>query len=199
MIRGMIEIGLAICLALPWHAFGAETARNEQPAGEVKTAGELRSLAENIRLGRAVREFAEEFALFDTQLYGRLQDNEGRREQIQELSGEISGANLKIGEVRLQIEDGRGDFNPGDTGGMTPDERAIMEEVKQLESDVAVMEQRMYELYTLSLLPATSELLDASRWENLLYSGSTRDLLGLIEVTLEAVVREEKSGHSGNR
>ncbi|MBW7998008.1 MAG: hypothetical protein FVQ81_15865 [Candidatus Glassbacteria bacterium] len=188
MIRRMIETGLAILLALPLHVFGAETARNGQPAGEVEAAGELRSLAENIRLGRAVREFAEEFALFDTQLYGRLQDNESQQVRMQQLSGEISDANQQIDQAMEQIDHDRIDLIGGGFEGMTPAERAIIEEVKQLESDVAAMEQRMNELHALSPLPATSELLDASRWEDLLYSGSTRDLLELIESTLNVSV-----------
>lgn len=189
MIRGVIEIGLAVLLALPLQAFSQQADRGSQTVELDKLRTELRTLADNIRLGRAVQEFSEEFSLFDSRLYGRVIDNQDRQERMEQLSVDINTNNQLIEQARSQL-DNRGDFVGSEIDEMTQAERDVLAaEMQQLESDVAVMENQIHTLQMMSLMPANSELLDASLWEVFPGYGSTQDILELIDNRLELMAQ----------
>jgi hypothetical protein len=184
MIKFVIEISLAVLMALPLQAFSAEEAVAGSGDREAQSEAGLRNLAENIRLGRSVLEFAEEYSMFDTQLYGSLPDKSQNQESIRQLNEDIRSTGSRLGQAMnkmdMLISGDRG--SPGIDFNET--EQEVAAEVKKLESELSDMNGRLEELNNQSMLGGDSELLDGSLWDGQMQFANTIELLEWIERTL---------------
>ena len=189
MIRGIIEISLAVALALPLSVCGAKagtvTAQRQQPVE--KTLVMLDGLQERVRLNRAVTEFAEEFSMFDNQLYGHVDKPEDKQEQLSELNAVIREKNGRLQEIITLLNNDRDGYgfagswveNTGDGY------REIMQEMSSLTSELASMQGQMNTLLMTNLLPGENLVLEASHWDGLFAGEAIRNILELVDSSLE--------------
>ena len=186
MLRKMFEIFLAVMVALPLNMRAAEAAE-QNPALSVKsTRAALSALAERIRLSRSVMEFAEEYSMFDSQLYGTLPDKTNNRQSILQLNEEIRSTNSKLGQAMYKMDMMTNGVAPGDGWYRDETPEEVAAEVENLESQLASMNDRLGELQNQGVLGGESEIMDGSLWEDFLECGSTMELLDLIDESLSA-------------
>ncbi len=196
MIREIMEIGLAAMLVLPVSLFCAQAGNQAQQSQQI-SVGELEvidRLDERIRLDRSVIEFAEEFSLFDDQLYGSLNNKDEQRERIAELNDEINITSDKLEQVQYTLLNGSESLVGNTPQDLIRSEQEIMEEVDLLESKLSSMMERVNELAVQSLFPGVNVVLEISRWDDPLASGATRDILEVLEKSIESVRNRDVSG-----
>ena len=202
MFKLVIEISLAALLVLPLPTFAAQSGRTGGGQAAEQRGESLRALAEQVRLGRSVVEFAEEFSLFDSQLYGALPDKSSNRESILQLNEEIRSTNSRLGQALNKMDLVVNGIDGAFSGDREVTEQEVAAEVRQLENELAAMNGRMGELNNQVLLEGESELLDGTLWDELLVAGGTRDLLEMIDESLEAealATDGESSAPEGNK
>jgi hypothetical protein len=184
VIRGLIEIGLALALAMPAGLFCAQDGIQAQQS--LRNPGQslevLDGLDERIRLDRSVMEFSQEFSMFDDQLYGRLDNGEDR---VEELNNEIDSASDRLAQANYVLINGA-DRNDGNCLADLPcTEKALRAEVDQLEGELESMKEQMSELAVRSLFPGRNVVQEVSLWDDPMASGATRDILELINKVIE--------------
>ena len=188
MIKIVLEISLSVLTAFPLHAFAAETGKADSGRRVAQSEATLRALSDNIRLGRSVLEFAEEYSMFDTQLYGSLPDKSRNQESIRQLNKDIRSTNSRLGQaINMMDMLNNGGIRPsiGDDNTYVT-EQEVADEVRHLETELSVMNGKLGELNNQNLLGGESELLDGSLWDGQMRFANTRELLELIDRTLAA-------------
>jgi hypothetical protein len=196
VIRGLIEIGLAVALAMPAGLFCAQADNQAQQSLRIpgQTLEVLGGLDERIRLDRSVMEFSQEFSLFDDQLYGRLDNGDDQRKQIEELHNEIDSANDRLAQANYALISGGDRFDGVCPTDLPCTEQEIRAEVGQLESKLASMKDQMSGLAIRGLLSGQNVVLEISRWDDPMACGATRDILELIDNSIESARSAENSG-----
>ncbi len=193
MIRGIIELVLAGVLALPICLSGAQAGNHARPSWQVPDG-----LDERIRLGRSVIEFAQEFSLFDDQLYGRLAKNNDQRERIGELNKEIKTTSDRLAQTDYALLNG-GVGSAGDSPADLPGaDQEIRAEVDQLESRLETMRDQLNGLMVRSLFAGENVVLDLARWDELIAFGATRDILESIEKAQESARTTSEADKAGS-
>lgn len=196
MIREIMEIGLAMMLVLPVSLICAQAGSQAQQSQQISVS-ELEvidRLDERIRLDRSVMEFAEEFSLFDDQLYGSLKNKDEQRERIAELNGEINTTSDRLEQAQYTLLNGSESLVGNTPQDLIRSEQEIRDEVDLLESKLSTMMERVNELAVQSLFPGVNVVLEISRWDDPLASGATRDILEVLEKSLESARDRDVSG-----
>ena len=183
MHRIIIEISLVAVLMLSGNVFSAEAqkAGNAAPGSgdRVRLQAAVERVRARIELGRSLNEFADELSLFDNQLYGRLQNRDSGREQINELKAQIRDTNGLLGQTRNQLDAEDGKFG-GAIAPDSPNDILLEQEARRLEGELAEMNRQLETLQLTELVSGSNALLDENLWQ--------ASLSGLEEVALEELI-----------
>ncbi len=195
MIRKLFEIGLVVALATPAGLYCAQVGSGVQQPAQIsgQRLEVLGGLDEQIRLDRSVMEFAQEFSMFDDQLYGSLENGDDQRERLEELNEEISSTRDKLAQANYVLLNGWERFDGDCPVDLPCSEQEIRAEMDHLECELAAMKDQVSELSVRSLSPGENVILEISLWDNMMASGATRDILELIDTSINNARNSESS------